>query len=172
MTLAKKFSKLSLCDGGLSTLPNDEKVKVEGIREVVVVTHDGVKRKLVDVRYVPKHERNLISLGRLEGKGCSYKASGKDFEGHEREMVLMRGRSESNLYMLQVSGDSLGYKVDDVCKSPKKVTFVEDGRFGLKGEIVMTNPKSPCVGDDFDHLIAHALSCNLEKDDVQWGMRD
>lgn len=45
---------------GLSTLPKNEKVKVESIREVVVVTHDGVKRKLVDVRYVLKHERNLI----------------------------------------------------------------------------------------------------------------
>ena len=31
--------------------------------------HDGVIRVLTDVRYVPKLEKNLISLGPLEFKG-------------------------------------------------------------------------------------------------------
>ena len=30
----EKFAKLSLCDGGLITLPNDERVKVEGIGDI------------------------------------------------------------------------------------------------------------------------------------------
>ena len=42
-------------------------MKVEGIGEVVIVTLE-VKKKLSDERYVSKLERNLISLGRLEGK--------------------------------------------------------------------------------------------------------
>ena len=65
----ERFAKLSYCDGGLVILPNDDRVKVEGIGEVVIVTHDGVKRRLGGVRYVPKLKRNLISLGRLESKG-------------------------------------------------------------------------------------------------------
>ena len=68
----EKFAKLSYVHGGLVTLPYDERVKVEGIGEVVIVTHDGVNRRLGDVRYVPKLKRNLISLGRLESKGCTF----------------------------------------------------------------------------------------------------
>ena len=101
------------------------------------MTHDGVKRRLGGVRYVPKLERNLISLGTLESKGCTFKASGglllKVIKG---SMVLMSGRrSESNLYVLRVDGDWLGH-IDDGCKSPKKVTFDDSKRIGLEGEIV------------------------------------
>ena len=60
----ENFTKLSYGDNGLVTLPNDEKVKVERIGEVEIETHGGVKRRVGDVRYVPKFERNLISLGR------------------------------------------------------------------------------------------------------------
>ena len=99
--------------------------KVEGIGEIVIVTHDGVKRKLGDVRYVLKLERNLISLGRLESKGCTFKASDGLLKVIKASMELMRGRrSESNLYVLQVEGGSLGHM--DGCKSPKKVTFEDD----------------------------------------------
>ena len=77
----KKFTKLSFGDNGLITLPNDEKVKVEGIGEVIIETLGGVERRLDDVRYVPKFERNIISLGRLKSKGCTFKANGKSLEG-------------------------------------------------------------------------------------------
>ena len=59
----ERFANLSYVHGGLITLSNDEKVKAEGIGEVMIVTHDGVKRRLDGVIYVPKLERNLISLG-------------------------------------------------------------------------------------------------------------
>ena len=72
----EKFTKLSYGDNGFITLPNDEKVKVKGIDEVEIETHRGVKRRLGDVRYVPKFKRNFISLDRLESKGCIFKASG------------------------------------------------------------------------------------------------
>lgn len=35
----EKFAKFSYCNGGLFTLPDDEKVKVEGIGKVVIMTH-------------------------------------------------------------------------------------------------------------------------------------
>ena len=65
----ERFATLSHCDGSLVTLPNDERVKMEGISEVDIVTHDRAKRRLGGVRYILKIERNLISLGRLESKG-------------------------------------------------------------------------------------------------------
>ena len=149
----EKFAKLSYVDGGLVTLPNDERVKVEGISEVVIVTHDGFKRKLGDVRYVPKLERNLISIRGLESKRCTFKASDGLLKAIKGNMVLMRGRrGESNLYVLQVESGCLGH-IDD-CKSHKKITFDDDERFGLEGEIVMTCPKSHNVEGDFDHLVS------------------
>lgn len=30
----------------------------------------------------------------------------------------------------------------------------------------MSSPKSPYEGDEFDHIIAHTMSCTLEKEDV------
>ena len=93
--------------------------------EVVIVKHDGVKRRLGDVRYVPKLQRNLFSLGRLESKVCTFKASEGLLKVIKGSMVLMRGRrSERNLYVLQVESGSLGH-IDNGCKTPKKVIFDE-----------------------------------------------
>ena len=57
-----------MCDGDLVIIPDNEWMKVKGIGEVVVVIHYGVKKRLGAVRYIPKLERNLISLGRLEAR--------------------------------------------------------------------------------------------------------
>ena len=96
----KKKTMLSVCDGDFVTLPNYERVKVESIGEVVVVTHDSVKRRFSEVRYLPKL-RGTSSQGRLEVKGCSFKVSGGTLKVIKGSMVLRKGkRSESNLYML------------------------------------------------------------------------
>ena len=129
------------------------------------MTHDGVKRRVGGVRYVPKLERNLISLGRLESKGCTFKASDVLLKVIKGSMVLMRGRRiESNLYVLQVEGSSLGHK--DGCKSPKKVTFEDDERFGLEGEIVESSLTSQHDGGEFDHLVTYSLACTFENEVV------
>ena len=79
-------------------------------------------------------------------------------------MVLIRGRRcETNLYVLQVEGGCLGH-MDD-CKSHKKVTFDNGKGIGLEGEIVESKPNSHEVGDGFDHLIMHALSCTIKSED-------
>ena len=46
---------------------------VKGIGKVVTVKHDDVKRRLSDLRYKPEFQNNLISLGRLEVKGFTFK---------------------------------------------------------------------------------------------------
>ena len=110
----KKFTKLSYGDNDLVTLPNDEKVKVEGIFEVEIETHRGVKRRLGDVRCVPKFERILISIGRLKSKGCTFKASGGTLKIIRGSLVLMKEiMSKRNLYELQVYCGSLGHKSVD-----------------------------------------------------------
>ena len=148
----EKFAKLSYVDGGLVTLLNHERVKAKSIGEVVIVTHDDVKRRLGDVRYVPKLERNLISLGRLESKGCTSKANGGLLKVINGSMMLTRGRrSESNLYVLQVESGCLGHIND--CKSPEKVTFDDGKGIGLKRRIVESKANSHDIGDGFAHLL-------------------
>ena len=72
----EKFSKLKIFDGGLVTLPKDEMEKVEGIGEAITKSQGIVKRKVADVRYFPKFEKNLISLGQLQVKRCTFKVVG------------------------------------------------------------------------------------------------
>ena len=118
-------------------MPKDERVKVEGIAGLVKLTHDGVKMKLGEERYVPK-----LSLGRFESKGCISKASGGLLKVIRESMEFMRGgRSESNLYVLQVRSGCLSH-IDDGCKSPKKVRFDDDVGIGLEGKIVEARANS------------------------------
>ena len=49
-----------MCDGGVITLPNDERVKVEVIENVIIETHWGFKNSLGDVKYEPKSEPHFI----------------------------------------------------------------------------------------------------------------
>lgn len=62
-----------VCDEDIVNLPNNERVKVVGTGEVVVMTHDRVKWRLGNEMYMSKFKRNLIPFGRLEGKECSFK---------------------------------------------------------------------------------------------------
>ena len=63
---------------------------------------------------MPKFKRNLKLLGSLVAKKCSFKASDETLIVIRGSMMLMRGRSENNLYMLQVSGGCLGHKDDEI----------------------------------------------------------
>lgn len=49
VTCEKKLTMFGACDEDLVTLPNNERVKVECISEVVVLTHDRVGRRLKNV---------------------------------------------------------------------------------------------------------------------------
>ena len=91
--------KLSDEEQDVGTLPNYERVKVKGTNKVIVRTHNIVQRRLGDVKYVPKFKRNLISFDRLSVIGCSFKTNGGSLKFIRGSMVLMMGRSKSNLYI-------------------------------------------------------------------------
>ena len=68
------------------------------------------------------------------------------------------------MYILQINGDCLNHKIDDYSyKSPTKVTFIDDGRFDYKREIVTPSAKSPSVVGDFDHLVTYTLTYTIEE---------
>ena len=67
------FSRVMACEDEMVTLPSGEKVVIETIGKVHLKMHNGLVRKLRDMRYMPKMMRNLISLRRLEKIGCTMK---------------------------------------------------------------------------------------------------
>ena len=94
---------------------------------MIIKTHRGFKRRLGDVRYAPKFERNLILAGRLESKGWTFKASGETLKVKSESLGPMKGkRSERNLNELQVGSGCLGHKSDNnvVCESTKNLRMV------------------------------------------------
>ena len=133
-------------------------MKVVGIREVEIEIHRGVKR-FSDVRYVPKFKRNLISLGRLESKGCTFKASGGTLKVIRRSLVIIKDlRSKRNLYELQVGSGSLGHKGDNgvVCRS-KRIIFDDGKNIGFTGEIVSATDNILNNEVTLEHIFEHTL---------------
>ena len=64
---------------------------------------DGIERVLQQVRYIPGLKRNLVSLGTLDARGYTYKASGGAIRVMKGFLVVMKGRLENGLYVLQGS---------------------------------------------------------------------
>ena len=82
---------------------NNKICEVLGIGTVRIIMHDGVERVLQQVRHVPGLKRNFISLGTLDVKWYSYKASGEVLEVTKGCLVVMKDNIENGLYVLQGS---------------------------------------------------------------------
>ena len=65
--------------------------------------HDGSTRVLTDVRYIPKLEKNLISLGTLESKCFTIIMHNGILKVVSEALVVMKGIRRSNLYLCQGS---------------------------------------------------------------------
>ena len=65
--------------------------------------HDGSTRVLTDVRYIPKLEKNLISLGTLESKGFTIIMRNGILKVVSEALMMMKGIRRNNLYLYQDS---------------------------------------------------------------------
>ena len=66
------FDTYEKSDGDSMVLVNDDEVKVAGIGTVKLKLHNGTMKMLSEVRHIPKLEKILISLGRLDSRGYGY----------------------------------------------------------------------------------------------------
>ena len=55
---------------------------------------------LSGVRYIPDVKRNLISLGSLERKGCSFSSADRNMVVYRSGKVLMRAEKKGSLYYM------------------------------------------------------------------------
>ena len=97
------FFNFTELDGGGVYLADNQPCKIAGIRSISLKNHDGSTRLLTDVRYIPKLENNLISLGTLESKGFTIILQNGILKVVSGALVMMKDIRRNNLYLYQGS---------------------------------------------------------------------
>ena len=113
------FFNFTELDGGVVHLEDNQPCKIAGIGSISLKNRDGSTRVLTDVRYIPKLEKNLISLGTLESKGFTIIMHNGILKVFSRALVVMKGIGRNNLYLYQGSisvGTTAVSKVDKVAE--------------------------------------------------------
>ena len=97
------FFNFTELDGGVVYLADNQPCKIAGIGSISLKNHDGLTRVLTDVRYIPKLEKSLISLGTLESKGFTIILQNGILKVVSGALVVMKGIRRNNLYLYQGS---------------------------------------------------------------------
>ena len=97
------FFNFTELDDGVVYLADNQPCKIAGIGSISLKNHDGSTRVLTDVRYIPKLEKNLISLGTLESKGFTIIMQNGILKVVSGALVVMKGIRRNNLYIYQGS---------------------------------------------------------------------
>ena len=77
--------------------------EIIGIDSIYIQVHDGSIKKLIDVCFVPKLKRNLISLSTLEAMGFNFAAIDGVLKVSRGYHFILKGNRLNNLYYLQCS---------------------------------------------------------------------
>ena len=97
------FFNFTELDGGVVYLADNQPCKIAGIGSISLKNHDGSTRVLTDVQYIPKLEKNLISLGTFESKGFTIILQNGILKVVSGTLVVMKGIRRNNLYLYQGS---------------------------------------------------------------------
>ncbi|KAL6210823.1 hypothetical protein ACLB2K_016055 [Fragaria x ananassa] len=97
---------------------DDSPCRILGIGSVKIKMHDGVVRKLENVRYIPKLRKNLISLGTLDKAGYRYSSKEGRLKVIKGSLVMMKADIQpNNVYKLQgttiIGGVAMSAEVND-----------------------------------------------------------
>ncbi|KAI5648811.1 hypothetical protein M9H77_34816 [Catharanthus roseus] len=94
------FSNFKPLEHGKVFMGNNHVSEIKGIGNVFIKMHDGVTRKLTEVRYVPDLRRNLISLGVFDTNDFSYKSENGIMKVCKGALVMLKGFKKDGLYHL------------------------------------------------------------------------
>jgi hypothetical protein len=67
-----RFISYQIVDEGIVFMGNGIRSKTIGVGSIRIKMFNDIVRELTDVRYVPEHKSNLISLGVLDSCGYKY----------------------------------------------------------------------------------------------------
>ncbi|KAK8537987.1 hypothetical protein V6N12_044126 [Hibiscus sabdariffa] len=97
------FTSYTHGDFGVLKMGNDRLVSVTGMGDVSLVSNNGTKLILKDVRHAPDIHLNLISVGKLDDEGFCNTFSDGQWKLTKGSLVVARGKNSSNLYLMQAS---------------------------------------------------------------------
>ena len=128
------FFNFTELDGGFIYLADIQPCKIVEIGSISLKNHDGSTRVLTDVRYIPKLEKNPISLGTLESKGFTIIMQNGILKVVSGALVVMKGIRRNNLYLYQ--GSTVVGTVAAVSKADKvaEMSRLWNMRLGRAGE--------------------------------------
>ncbi|KAK8981775.1 hypothetical protein V6N11_049269 [Hibiscus sabdariffa] len=86
---------------------NDGLVSVTGMGDVSLVSNNGTKIILKDVRHTPNIRLNLISAGKLDNEDFCNTFSDGQWKLTKDSLVMARGKKSSNLYLIHISEKGL-----------------------------------------------------------------
>ncbi|GFY96344.1 hypothetical protein Acr_11g0006500 [Actinidia rufa] len=94
------FSTYAPCEGRI-WMANNKASRVVGRGSVRFRMADGRSVTLTEVRHVPNLRKNLISIGMLDAKGCSFDASGGILRVSKGNKEMLWGKKTRGLYRLE-----------------------------------------------------------------------
>ena len=97
------FSDYVQSHAGEVVIGDGSTCEIIGIGSIYIQVHDGSIKKLIDVRFVPKLKRNLISLSTLEAMGFNFAAIDGVLKVSRGNRIILKGNRLNNLYYLQCS---------------------------------------------------------------------
>ncbi|KAL1535775.1 Retrovirus-related Pol polyprotein from transposon TNT 1-94 [Salvia divinorum] len=124
------FQNLEMSQGSV-ILGNDQTCEVKGIGDINLKVLDVSIKILMGVRYIPKIKRNLISLGLLESKGCSFNSESGVLKVMKNSRVILEARRKNSLYYLMA--ETLTGSVNSAQSSSLDFWHARLGHVGEKG---------------------------------------
>lgn len=82
---------------------NDEACNITSQSIIQIRMNDVLLRTLIDVRYVPELQKNLISLNTLDTLNCLYRTEGRVLRVYRSFLTVTKGKLKNGLYILQGS---------------------------------------------------------------------
>lgn len=128
---ADLFVELDEATGSV-VLGNNQVCSIKGVGTIRFRMNDGSTKILSEVRFIPDVKRNLISLGVLERKGCSFTSFGGKMSVSKGSVVVMEGERRGSLYYL--CGSAIRTPTDEVHTSKAETIRLWHLRLGHPAE--------------------------------------
>jgi hypothetical protein len=98
------FSDYTQSHAGEVVIGDGSTCEIIEIGSIYIQVHDdGSIKKLIDVRFVPKLKRNIISLSTLEAMGFNFAVIDGVLKVSRGNRIILKGNRLNNLYYLQCS---------------------------------------------------------------------
>jgi hypothetical protein len=97
------FSDYVQSHAGEVVIGDGSTCEIIGIGSIYIQVHDDSIKKLINVRFVPKLKRNLISLSTLEAMGFNFAVIDGVLKVSRGNRIILKGNRLNNLYYLQCS---------------------------------------------------------------------